>query len=468
MSRSRALPAPRRLGALSLALLVTLLGLVPALGQVLPESPALAGSGPASGMLLIIQPSPGGAPPNSLQRIYPDETGLASVTFGQSLDVQHALLSPDGSEIALYARGSGNVGKIYIGSADGKRLDEVPVDATHMGLEDWHPNGDELLVWHFTDGQYDLKRLSRSGQLTALTSTPGVDEMNGRWAPDGARFSFTAAGLNGESDVFVQQVGTTAVNITNSPESEGPAEWSPAGNRLLYARGESLIVSDVSGANSRPLNPGAPLRSYGWAPGGEIYARAHRGIESLTLDQIKRIFTGEVKNWKEVGGADAPILLYGRENNSGTYAFFKEEVLDDEDFAAETQSLPGTAAVVNAVANDPKAIGYGGIAWGKGIRTVPVRREAGDPAVEPTMENVTAGTYPISRKLFLYTAGALAGDVKAFIDFALSEEGQRIAADVGYYPLPKPAPAAPAADGAGDADAPRPRVGTTGASGAAE
>src|SRR5690554_5230762 len=106
MSRSRALPAPRRLGALSLALLVTLLGLVPALGQVLPESPALAGSGPASGMLLIIQPSPGGAPPNSLQRIYPDETGLASVTFGQSLDVQHALLSPDGSEIALYARGS--------------------------------------------------------------------------------------------------------------------------------------------------------------------------------------------------------------------------------------------------------------------------------------------------------------------------------------------------------------------------
>lgn len=199
-----------------------------------------------------------------------------------------------------------------------------------------------------------------------------------------------------------------------------------------------------------------------------VYVHASNPIESLTLDQIKRIFTGEVKNWKEVGGADAPILLYGRENNSGTYAFFKEEVLDDEDFAAETQSLPGTAAVVNAVANDPKAIGYGGIAWGKGIRTVPVRREAGDPAVEPTMENVTAGTYPISRKLFLYTAGALAGDVKAFIDFALSEEGQRIAADVGYYPLPKPAPAAPAADGAGDADAPRPRVGTTGASGAAE
>lgn len=170
-----------------------------------------------------------------------------------------------------------------------------------------------------------------------------------------------------------------------------------------------------------------------------IYVHRSNPIESITLAQLKGIYTGEITNWKELGGPDARILLYSRENNSGTYAFFKERVLEDEDFVAETLTLPGTAAVVNAVARDRKAIGYGGIAFDAGVRTVPVKEDGASPAVEATLETVSSGRYPLSRTLFMYTAGEPEGDVKAFIDFARSEEGQRVAGEVGYYPLPKQA-----------------------------
>lgn len=178
-----------------------------------------------------------------------------------------------------------------------------------------------------------------------------------------------------------------------------------------------------------------------------IFVNEKNPVKDLTLDQLKKIYTAEVKNWKEVGGPDATIVLYGRENNSGTYAYFKEHVLAEEDFAPETQTLPGTAAVVNAVAKDPNAIGYGGIAYGTGIRHVPVKKDAASPAVEPTMENVVSGTYPISRYLYMYTAGEPKGAVKDFIDFAKSDAGQKIAGEVGYYPLPKQGAAAQPAAG---------------------
>lgn len=168
-----------------------------------------------------------------------------------------------------------------------------------------------------------------------------------------------------------------------------------------------------------------------------IFVHQDNPLPAITLAQLKGIYTGEIKNWKELGGEDAPIILYSRENNSGTYAYFKEHVLNDEDFVAETQTLPGTAAVVNAVSKDKRAIGYGGIAYAAGVRQIPVKKDDASPAVEANLENVSSGAYPISRALFLYTAGAPTGDVKAYIDFALSPEGQKIAGDVGYYPLAK-------------------------------
>jgi phosphate transport system substrate-binding protein len=167
-----------------------------------------------------------------------------------------------------------------------------------------------------------------------------------------------------------------------------------------------------------------------------IYVSDRNPIHSLDMGQVKQIFRGRIRNWNELGGPDLPIVLYSRENNSGTYAYFKEHVLNDEDFAAEAQTLPGTAAVINAVARDPRGIGYGGIAFGEGVHTLDISSGDG-PAYGPTLENATQGIYPLSRFLFIYTAGEPNGPGKRYLDYVLSEPGQSVVEGVGYYPLPR-------------------------------
>lgn len=172
-----------------------------------------------------------------------------------------------------------------------------------------------------------------------------------------------------------------------------------------------------------------------------IFLNQANPVEALTLGQVKAIYTGTVTQWSEVGGKQLgrsdQIIVYGRENNSGTYLYFKEHVLGDEDFAPFVQSLPGTAAVINAVSKDSHAIGYGGIAYAKGVKAMKIKKDEPSAAVEPSLATVESGRYPISRSLYFYTVGEPQGGVKAFIDWALGEEGQKICAAVGYYPLRK-------------------------------
>jgi phosphate transport system substrate-binding protein len=160
-------------------------------------------------------------------------------------------------------------------------------------------------------------------------------------------------------------------------------------------------------------------------------------VKELSLAQLKGIYTGSITNWKEVGGPSHTIILYGRENSSGTYAYFKEFVLKNEDYAEQTQTLPGTAAVVNAVAKDKYGIGYGGMAWGKGVKYAAVKKDDTSKAIEPTIETVTSGTYPISRELYWFTNGIPSGTIKNLLNWALSPDGQKIAEDTDYVPLPK-------------------------------
>jgi phosphate transport system substrate-binding protein len=166
-----------------------------------------------------------------------------------------------------------------------------------------------------------------------------------------------------------------------------------------------------------------------------IYVHQSSPISVLSQPQLKLIYTGKITNWKDVGGQDAKIVPYSRENNSGTYVFFKEHVLGNEDFAREIQTLPGTAAVVNAVSKDPASIGYGGIAYATGIRAVPVKKDDNSEAVPVSLQTVQSGKYPLSRNLFFYTIGEPQGEEKAFIDWVLGSEGQKICEAVGYYPL---------------------------------
>jgi phosphate transport system substrate-binding protein len=168
-----------------------------------------------------------------------------------------------------------------------------------------------------------------------------------------------------------------------------------------------------------------------------VYVNEKSPLQEISIPALRKIYKGESTNWKDVGGADHLIVLYGRENNSGTYGYFKEHILENKDFAAATQTLAGTSAVANAVKGDVNGIGYGGIAYLEGIRALRIKKDDTSPAVAPSLETAQSGTYPISRFLYFYTAGAPTGTAKKFIDWTVSAEGQKVIGDVGYYPLPK-------------------------------
>ncbi len=144
-------------------------------------------------------------------------------------------------------------------------------------------------------------------------------------------------------------------------------------------------------------------------------------VEDLTKDQLVKIFKGEILNWKEVGGADKEILIVSREAGSGTRGAFEELLEIEEMVKADALVAEGTGAVMANVASKDNAIGY--ISLGSMDKTVKGVKIDG---VEPTVENIKAKTYIISRPFLMLTKGDLKPEVKAFIDFIMSDKGQEI------------------------------------------
>lgn len=172
--------------------------------------------------------------------------------------------------------------------------------------------------------------------------------------------------------------------------------------------------------------------------GLSVYVNGENPVKELTIDQLAGIFTGKTTNWRDVGGPDAPITIYSRENSSGSYEFFKEHILKGQDFAASAQTMPGTAAILQAVSKDKSGIGYGGAGYGAGAKHLSIKKDDSSPGVEPTEENVENQSYPIWRYLYVYVNPALdKGETGAYLNWIRSDDGQKIVKEVGYYPLPK-------------------------------
>jgi len=171
-----------------------------------------------------------------------------------------------------------------------------------------------------------------------------------------------------------------------------------------------------------------------------VYLHKDNPVTELSFNQLKQMYTLKITNWKEVGGPDAKIVLYGRDNSSGTYAYFKKHVLNKEDFAQETQTLPGTSAIVNAISKDINGVGYGGKAYAEGVKAVKIKKGDSDEACLPTEENVATGKYPLARPLHIYTTEKILKakpHIQKYIDWILTQKGQSIVKDVGYYPINK-------------------------------
>lgn len=152
-------------------------------------------------------------------------------------------------------------------------------------------------------------------------------------------------------------------------------------------------------------------------------------VSDLTLAQIKAIYQGEITNWKEIGGADAEIILIGRDSSSGTREFFTEFVLKKEDSAKDMQELNSNGAVALAVSITPGAIGYLSLEYvDDSLKAFSIG------GIAPTVENVISGTYEINRPLLMVTNGEPEGLAADYLDFILSAEGQQIIKDNGFIP----------------------------------
>ncbi len=166
-------------------------------------------------------------------------------------------------------------------------------------------------------------------------------------------------------------------------------------------------------------------------------------IDHLALDEIAKIFKGEITNWKELDGPDLAISLYGRQANSGTYIYLRDKVLKG-DYAPQARRMNGNAQILEAVRVDKAGIGYVGVGYVvdekgeviSGIKVLDIIKDPNSPAVTPLKpENVKSGLYPLTRPLYQYTDGNPTGKLLDFIQFELSQEGQVLITREGYYPL---------------------------------
>jgi len=159
-------------------------------------------------------------------------------------------------------------------------------------------------------------------------------------------------------------------------------------------------------------------------------------VKQLTREQLEKIFTGQITNWKDVGGANEKIIVYSRESSSGTYEFFKEHVMNKKNYASSVLNMPATGAIVQSVSQTVGAIGYIGLAYEtKEIKQLAISYDEGKTFVAPSIEAAKDKTYPISRPLYYIYDKTNAGKVKSFVDYVLSAEGQKIVAEIGYVPL---------------------------------
>jgi phosphate transport system substrate-binding protein len=165
-------------------------------------------------------------------------------------------------------------------------------------------------------------------------------------------------------------------------------------------------------------------------------------VDRLTLQQLSDIFSGKITNWSEVGGEDRPIVLLSRESNSGTHVYFLEEVVrlgEKENktlFSPDTLLMPSSEGISAEVRQNPNAIGYDGLGYvTPDQKTIAVATSPDGLYVQPSIESVNRGTYPISRDLYMYTAGEPEGAIAEYLDWIRSPEGQVIVGELGFVPL---------------------------------
>ncbi len=175
-----------------------------------------------------------------------------------------------------------------------------------------------------------------------------------------------------------------------------------------------------------------------------IYVHKNNPLNEITLDQIAQIYSegGKLTKWSDLGvtipgAASDEIVRVSRQSSSGTYEFLREHVLNKKDFKLGSRDMNGSKEVVELVGSTPTAIGYSGMGYATpAVKMLKVKKTTSDSAFEPNVANTLSKSYPIARSLQVYTLGEPQGEVKKYIEWIMSDAGQKVVEETGYVPLP--------------------------------
>jgi len=242
------------------------------------------------------------------------------------------------------------------------------------------------------------------------------------------------------AEKFMEKNQSDFIAVTGGGSGTGISSLI-SGTCDIAASSRTIKIKEMDIAKQKGINPYEIKIAL---DGLAVVVNPANPIDKLTVDQLAQIFTGKIKNWKEIGGPDMKIVLLSREMNSGTHIYFKEHILrkgdpnSKEEFAPSALLLSSSQSIADEVAYNTSAIGYYGMGYiSLKQKAVFIAKDNKSEYIAPTVENVMNGAYPISRPLFLYTNGEPADLVKKFIDFALSKEGQDVVVQIDFVPVGK-------------------------------
>lgn len=236
------------------------------------------------------------------------------------------------------------------------------------------------------------------------------------------------------AEAYMEKNSSTNISVTGGGTGTGIAAFLN-GTADICNASRPMSGSEVDRAKARNVIPVATVCAL---DGLAIAVHSSNPLSKLSIPELAKIFTGGASDWSQIGGKGGKIVVLSRESSSGTYVYFRDEILGGKNYRADALLMPSTKAIATEVAKNPNAIGYGGEAYfrGKpGIKILPISAKAGSEAVMPSDETVRSKKYPIARPLYMYTPGKPTGAAGAFIKFCLSPEGQKLVSQVGYTPL---------------------------------
>ena len=225
------------------------------------------------------------------------------------------------------------------------------------------------------------------------------------------------------AEAYIQKHPDVSITVRGGGSGTGIAAL--INGEVDIANSSRLMSEDeVKQAKARGVEP---VRFVFALDGIAIVINPKNALDEVSLEDLGRLYRGEVKNWKELGGPDLPVVLYGRQSNSGTFVFFRERVVKG-DYSPEMRPMNGNSQIVEAVAQDPGGVGYVGLGYAK---------EAGDKVKVLKVEGARPGEpgYPILRTLQQYTNGKPEGVIRDFLAFEISPEGQGIVEKMGFLPV---------------------------------